>query len=478
MSIGKEVSSSIRWMAGMRVISQIFTWVATLIVIRLLSPEDYGLMALAAVVIGLLDILDDMGLASALVKKKELTDKFVRQIFGMLFIFNTGFYIALYVTAPFVADFFDDQRLSIIIQILGLQTLIRIFFYVPNAMMRRDMDFRSVSLIRFVAVVGQSLSILVLAYLGFGVWSLVYGSLVYTAVQTLGAMIVSSYLRMPSLSFEGIGEALSFGGMITIHRILYYIYNSADAVVMGKITGQKALGFYSVAMQIACLPMDKFMMILNEVGFSAFSTIQDNQQKMNELLRKAVRILGIVVFPVFMGMSCTAPELVAVLLGEKWAEVALPLQIVSAVMALKMMNITDPLLFAMGRPDVGVKALAIGCVIMPIAFYIGAVWGGLVGVSLSWLIAYPPYFYISMKIVLATIGMKFSTYISEFAYPALFSGIMYVMVMLARELISPMIGNTVIELVMLIFVGAVTYTGLVLAFQRDTVMQLYSMVRS
>ena len=116
----------------------------------------------------------------------------------MLFIFNTGFYIALYVTAPLVADFFDDQRLSIIIQILGLQTLIRIFFYVPNAMMRRDMDFRSVSLIRFVAVVGQSLSILVLAYLGFGVWSLVYGSLVYTAVQTLGAMMVSSYLRMPS----------------------------------------------------------------------------------------------------------------------------------------------------------------------------------------------------------------------------------------------------------------------------------------
>ncbi len=83
-----------------------------------------------------------------------------------------------------------------------------------------------------------------------------------------------------------------------------------------------------------------------------------------------------------------------------------------------------------------------------------------------------------MKIVLSTIGMKFSTYVREFAYPALFSVIMYAMVMLARELISPLIGNTVIELVMLIFVGAVTYTGLVLAFQRDTAMQLYSMARN
>jgi O-antigen/teichoic acid export membrane protein len=434
-------------------------------------------MALAAVVIGLLDILDDMGLASAIVKKKELTDRFVEQIFGMLFIFNIGFYLLLYLTAPLVADFFGDQRLAIIIQILGLQTIVRILFYIPNAIMRRNMEFRNVSLIRFVAVVGQSLSILLLAYLGFGVWALVYGSLVYTVMQTLGAMVVSRYFCIPRFSFDGIGEALSFGGLITVHRILYYFYNAADAVVMGKLVGQKALGYYSVAMQIACLPMDKFMMILNEVGFSAFSTIQDNQQKMNELLCKAVRILGIIVFPVFMGLSCTAPELVEVLLGEKWTPVAVPLQIVSAVMALKMMNITDPLLFAMGRPDVGVKALAIGCVIMPVAFYIGAHWG-LVGISLSWLIAYPPYFYISMKIVLSTIGMKFGTYVREFAYPALFSGIMYVMVTLAREMISPLIGNTVLELIMLIFVGAITYTTLVLAFQRDTAMQLYSMVRS
>ena len=477
MSIGKEVSSSIRWMAGMRVLSQILMWAATLIVIRLLSPEDYGLMALASVVIGLLEILDDMGLASAIVKKKELSDKFVEQIFGMLFIFNISFYAILYFTAPFIADFFGDERLKIIIYILGLQTLIRIFFYIPNAIMRRNMEFRSVSLIRFAAVIAQSTTTLIFAFLGYGVWALVHGALAYTTVQTIGAMIVSRYMCKPNFSFEGIGEALSFGGLITLHRMLYYFYNSADAVVMGKLVGQKALGYYSVAMQIACLPIDKFMMILNEVGFSAFSTIQDNQQKMNELLCKAVRLLGIVVFPVFMGVSCVSPELVAVLLGEKWTPAALPLQIVSAVMALKMMNITDPLLFAMGRPDVGVKALAIGCVIMPIAFYIGAHWG-LVGISLSWLIAYPPYFYISMKIVLSTIGMKFSTYVREFAYPALFSVIMYAMVMLARELISPLIGNTVIELVMLIFVGAVTYTGLVLAFQRDTAMQLYSMARN
>ncbi len=158
-------------------------------------------MTLAAVVIGLLDILDDMGLASTLVQKKQTSDEFVRQIFGMLFIFNTGFYVLLFVTAPWVADFFGDERLSVIIQILGLQTIIRIFFYIPNAIMRRNMQFKSVSLIKFSAVVTQSMTILLFAYLGHGVWSLVYGGLVYTGVQTIGAMLASNYFRRPSFSF-------------------------------------------------------------------------------------------------------------------------------------------------------------------------------------------------------------------------------------------------------------------------------------
>ncbi len=460
----------------MRVISQVFTWAATLIVIRLLSPEDYGLMALAYVVIGLLDILDDMGLASAIVNKKELTDNFVQKIFGMLFIFNTGFYVLLFLSAPLVANFFDDQRLSIIIQVLGLQTIIRIFFYIPNALMRRNMEFKSVSLIKFSAVLSQSIIILFFAYQGYGVWSLVYGGLVYSIVQTIGSMALSHYFRLPVFSFKGISGALSFGGLITAHRLLYYFYASADAVVLGKISGQKSLGYYAVANQIASLPIDKFMMILNEVGFSAFSTIQEDQRKMNDLLCKAVRLLGIVVFPVFMGVSCTAPELVEVILGDKWMPVATPLQIISAVMALKMMNITDPLLFAIGRPDIGVKALAIGCVIMPVAFYIGAHWGA-VGVAFAWLVAYPPYFCIAMKFVLRTIGMRLTTYIREFIYPAVFSGIMYLAVTLVREVISPHLNNTVLELIVLVFVGVLTYTTLVLLFQRDALKQLFSMVR-
>ncbi len=476
MSIGEQVSSSIRWMAGMRVLSQILMWGATLLVIRILSPEDYGLMALASVVIGLLEILDDMGLADAVVKKKNLTENFVKQIFGCLIVLSALFYSLLIITGPAIADFYDDPRLATIIYVLGLQIIIRTFYYVPDAIMRREMKFKQISLINFVSVIVQAVVIVTLAVLGYGVWALVFGALVTTTVKTIGSLIVTKYLCLPIFSYKGIRDDLSFGSLIVVNRLLYFFYNTVDALIIGKVLGQKILGNYAVALQIATLPIDKFMRILNEVGFSAFSSIQDDQQQMNYLLCKAVRVLSITIFPVFMGISCVAPELVTVVLGEKWNAAIIPLQIVSAVMALKMMNITEPLLFAMGRPDVSVKTIIIGCIIMPIAFYIGTKWG-LLGVSLAWLFAYPPYFYIAMKISLKTIGMKFSTYVKQFIMPAIFSGIMYLNVVVTREYFGAQIESDVIQLIVLILIGALTYTSLVIAFQRDSLKQLYSMVR-
>ena len=476
MAIGQKVSSSIRWMAGMRVAGQIITWASTLLVIRILVPEDYGLMAMATIVIGFLDNINEMGLASAIIQKKDLSKKLVEQIFGLLLIFNACLYGLLFITAPYVAEFFNDDRLTLIIRILGFQVIISAFLVIPDSIMTRDMDFRRISIINFVALVLASLSTLWFAYNGSGVWSLVYGTLIASMARTLGTLYVSRYFCIPSFSFKGIGEVLNFGGFVTIHRMLYYFYIQADVFIIGKILGKELLGYFSVAVQLASLPMEKFSAILNEVGFSAFSQIQDNKKQVQDHLCKAIRILGVVVFPVFMGISCVAPELVDVFLGEKWQQAAIPLQILSVVMALKMMNITDPVLFALGRPDVGVKVLAIGCVLMPAAFLIGVQWG-LLGVSLAWLLAYPFYFLITLWITMPIVGMKVSRYIGEFIGPMAMGGIMYVAVILARHFISPLLPNAILQLAMLISVGALTYSLLAILFQRKVLLELISMVR-
>lgn len=476
MAIGQKVSSSLRWMAGMRAVGQVFTWASTLIVIRILSPEDYGLMAMATIVVAFLDNINEMGLASAIVQRKDLQKRLVEQIFGLLLLFNAVIYILLYAGAPYIAEFFNDDRLTLIVRVLGLQVIITAFLIVPDSIMTRNMDFRRVSLIEFFSLVSASLTTLLFAYFGYGVWALIYGNLMAAFARTVATIYVSRYFCMPRFNFSGIGSALNFGGLVTIHRMLYYYYVQVDIFIIGKVLGKELLGYFAVAAQLASLPMEKFSAILNEVGFSAFSQIQDNRRQINEHLCKALRILGLIAFPVFFGISCVAPELILVFLGEKWQPAAMPLQILSVVMALKMMNITDPVLFALGRPDVGVKVLLIGCVLMTIGCLIGVQWG-LLGASLAWLIVYPIHFYITLIMALPVIGMSIGRYIGAFITPVIFSGIMYIAVIIAREALSPLLLHPILQLIMLIGIGALTYSLLVILFQRKVLFELLSMVR-
>ncbi len=460
----------------MKILGQVITWGSTLFVIRLLLPEDYGLMAMATVVISLLSNINEMGLESAIVQKKDLEKKLIEKVFGLLILFNIVLFGLIYLVAPYIADFFNDDRLIPMVRILGVLILLSPFHTIPDAIMTRNMDFRRISLIQFFSQIIASITTLIFAFYGAGVWSLIYGQLTLAMAATIGTIVVSRYLCIPRFNFSGIGSVLNFGGFVTLQSLLYTLFARADEIVIGKLLGKEILGYYAVAMRLASLPLEKFNAILNEIGFSAFSQIQDKQSMVQDHLCKAIRILGVIVFPVFFGISSIAPELVSVVIGEKWQTSVLPLQILSIAMALRMMNVTDPVLNALGRPDAGAKVFAIGCVIMPVAFLIGAQWG-LVGVSLAWLFAYPLHFYITLRIALPIIGMTLLSYVREFIYPAVISMFMYATVILAKHTIIPSIGQPILELIFLISVGGLTYTVLIFLFQRSSTQELLSMVR-
>ena len=476
MTIGQQVSTSLRWMTGMRVAGQIFTWGSTLFVIRLLSPEDYGLMAMATVVIGFLSNTNEMGLASAIIQKKDLDKILVEKIFGMLLLFDAFLFGIIYFIAPLVADFFGDERLISIIRVLGIIILVNPLFTIPDAIMTRNMDFRRVSIIAFFGQIVSAITTLSFAFYGAGVWALVYGQLAMAAATTVGAYYASRYFCFPRFNFTGVRGVLNFGGFVTLQCMLYSLFVKADEIIIGKFLGKEILGYYAVALRLATLPMEKFQAILNEIGFSAFSQIQNKQEQVQQHLCKAVRILAVIVFPVFFGISSVAPELVQVLLGEKWLTTILPLQILSIAMALRMLNITDPVLNALGRPDAGAKVFAIGCIVMPAAFLIGIKWG-LIGVCYAWLIAYPIHFLITMRISLPIIGLTLTRYIQQFIYPAVMATVMYVAVIMAKYAMAPYISNPIFELAALISIGALTYSVLIFLFYRSAVDELISMAR-
>ena len=187
MDIRSKVVSALRWSAASRFFGQLFSWVVTIYVIRLLSPADYGLMAMAMVVVSFLILLNTYGLDAVLVQKNDLDEQVQRQVFGVVIILNLCFFLLVFLGAAPIAALYGQAQLVPVLQVLSLQFLLLIFETLPQSKLEGDIKFAGRAVVDFVTLVLGSLVTLVLALLGAGVWALVWGALVITAARVIGA---------------------------------------------------------------------------------------------------------------------------------------------------------------------------------------------------------------------------------------------------------------------------------------------------
>lgn len=473
-----KVWSSLRWLGGARLLGQLLNWVATLIVIRLLTPDDYGLMALGIWLLGFFRLVSELGLGASIIQQKDLSQTTIRRIHGLIVLVDTVLFIGLFWLAPIVGNFFEEPRLAAVVQALAITFLLTAFTVVPQSLISRKMDFRARSIVELSAMFSNSGTTLVLAVLGAGVWALVGGHLMGTAIRMIGMNIAIGHWTWPQFSFQGLRYALRFGSWITASRVLWYIYSQVDIVIIGKVLGKELLGFYSVAIHLASLPMVKIAGILNDVGFSAFSRIHETGEAIGQRFVKALALLSFFAFPVFLGISAIAPELVLVLLGEKWRLAIFPLQIITLVMPLRMAsNIMTPALAALGRPDISVTNTIIACVIMPPAFLAGLPWG-LPGVALAWLIAYPILFTIMTMRALSVLHLDISQYLGAMKGPAVAAAAMYAIISVIRELLTEVALPAALVLPVLLMIGILSYGLMMLSFQKQSCREMLSFIRS
>ena len=466
MDLGTRARSALRWSAGGKLTGQLFTWAMTLIVIRLLTPEDYGLMAIAVLFIQFLMLLNEFGLGAVLVHRKNLDEETKRKIFGVILLINTTFFIIINIAATWIADFFHEKELILIIHVLSIQFIISAFEIVPVAMLERELNFKKKSLVYLGASVVGGTTTLVLALYDFGVWSLIWGNLTVITLQVCGINIVSPFLKLPSFNFKGMMSIMSFGWLVTLERAMWFFYTQADILIVGKILGKEILGVYSVAMHLASLIMHKTGGILYEVAFPTFSRANEAPGEVAGYFLKAVRLMSFISFPIFFGMSSIAPELVGVVLGEKWKSAGMVLMILALVMPLRMLsNIFPPVLQGVGRPGQSVVNLIIGLIVMPIAFWFGARWG-ILGVSIAWLIGFPLVFMMAASRSIAFVGVNMKEFLVAIIPPALTSSLMYAVIMGVKVFISGD-DTSVFRLLILILVGALTFIPLALTVHRS-----------
>ena len=446
--------------------SQLVSWIVTIYVIRLLEPSDYGLMAMVTVVIAFLSTFNEFGLGTALVQSKELDDEGIGAVYGAMLLVGAGLSALLALASPWIAQFFDEPRLQILIAVAGIQFLMNAATIVPESMMRRNMTFKPLSIADIFGVISGSLTTLALAIDGRGVWSLVIGNLSGAVIRGIILIALNPRRVNPNLRLRGASTFLSFGGYITASRFVAYFMSQADILIGAKMLGKEALGLYTVSLQLASLPMDKTMSMVNQVAFSAISRMQDQKHEMQLGLMKALRWLAYLAFPAIYGLASVAPEFIPLVLGTNWTGAVLPLQLVALIIPLRMVSaLLATANSGLGRADVTFKNTMAGVIVLPACFLVGVQWGE-VGLAAAWSVGVPIVFALNFKRTSHVTGLSGKQLLTAVSKPLTAALAMVVALILLRFALPTTLPLWV-TLCLLIVTGAVVYALTTLALDLE-----------
>lgn len=433
MTIKSDVLKGLKWTASTKAASQIISWITTIYVIRILAPGDYGLMAMASVVIVFLSTFNEFGLGAALVQSRDIDDKRTGAVYGAMLFLGVAFSIFLALCSYWIGLFFEEPRLPAIISVAGLQFIISAATLVPESLMRRAMDFKIIGIGDMVGAISASLTTFLFAISGYGVWSLVLGSLAGALIRAAIIVILCPQKARPNLHLNSARTLLSFGSLITGSRFIAYFMSQSDVLIGAKFLGKEALGIYTVSLHIATLPMEKAMSTLNQVAFSAVARMQDKKIAVSNGLLKAIRLLSLLILPVVVTLATLASELILLLLGSKWEGAIIPLQLASIVIPIRMLN---GLLFTavngLGRADIGFKNTITGAIIMPICFLAGVQWG-VIGLAAAWVLGTPVAFALNFRRTREITGLSGSNIFRAIKTAAIGSFIMAITVIISRS---------------------------------------------
>jgi O-antigen/teichoic acid export membrane protein len=466
-----RVRSAVFWRSGSQIASQIVTWTATLIVVRILDPHDYGLFAMSQVVLVALNFLNGHSFASSLIQQDDVSRQRIAQVFGLLILFNVVLAVAQFATAGLIADYF---RQPIIKDMLHAQTLIYLitpFIALPTVLLARQLNFRSQAKADLAGAIAGAVTALSAAFAGWGVWTLVVAPIVQQCTRAVGLAIAAGRIPAPSFDFKGLRSIVTFGSALILCQFFWVVQSQSDILIAGRRFDPHHLGLYSEALFLTLIFTAKFIPPLNEVAFPAYTQLARQGGDVGRAFVAAVRMLMFVAMPTYLGLSVAAQPFVDTVMGPKWHEMVpliagLPL----AMPFFALQIICSPTTNALGQPRIYVWSSVAGAILMPTAFLIGSQWGAQ-GLVHAWQVAAPLLLLVTLALTLPAIRVSWGEIARAIAPSVGGAMAMAVTVSLAKRQITGW--PPFAELLLLVSLGITVYLGLMWRFARPTISALY-----
>lgn len=352
----KEVLSGLFWTYLERFGTQAVSFVVSIVIARILMPDDYGMIAIVLVFINLSNVFVQGGFGNALVQKKEVDERDYSSVFWLSLGVSLLFYLILFVAAVWIAGFYNMPVLCPLLQVLGLRLPLTSFNTVQHAIVSRSMKFRIYFYSSLTGVVVSAAVGVCLAYAGAGVWSLVAQQLTNVVISTLAIFLSVKWFPRCIFDMERVKGLFSYGWKLLAGGFIDAIYDDFRNLYVGKLYTAAELAYYSRGSSFPSLLVNNVNSSIMTVLFPALSKHQDDKDSVRSMVRRAIRVSSFVIIPLMFGLIAIAKPLVLLLLTEKWQPCVVFIQILCLDMVLKPIQTSNlQAIYAMGRSDIGLK---------------------------------------------------------------------------------------------------------------------------
>jgi len=457
-SLSQSVVKGVAWVFSLKIISRGLGFVKTIILARLLAPEDFGLLGIAMLAISTLETFSQTGFQAAIIQTNDDAEQYLDTAWTVSAIRGTLLFLILLFSAPMVASFFKSPDSASIIKVIAVSTLISGFTNIGILFFQKELDFKKQFFYELVPTLFNLSLAITLAFIMRDVWALVWGGLLGNFVQLLMSYILHPYRPSFRIAKNKFSELFAFGKWVLGSSILGFLVTQGDDIFVGKLLGVTALGIYQMAYLISNLPASEITHVISKVTFPAYSKLQNDLPRLKAAYLNVLQVTAFLSFPIAFLILVMSSDFTTLFLGEKWMPISPAIQIlVFAGLTRSIAAASGYLFYAVGKPNIDTKLQIIRFVVLIVLIYPLTKSIGISGTSLAVLfsifISNIGFSYMALKISKCGI-LPFSKML---IFPLILSSIAYLCIIMIKSLMEVRILEFSICILMFGIVYAILY---------------------
>jgi PST family polysaccharide transporter len=387
MDLKRKVVKGLKWSFADQFLSQFIFLIFSIFMARILSPSDFGVISSITIFTGFATLFIDMGFGTALVQKKDADNEHYSSVFWLNIFIGFFLYGLFFLTAPILSDFFNQPQITILIRVICLTFIVNSLTAVQTNLLSKELKFKQKIIINWISIVIGYLVGFYLAFNNYGVWAIVWMTIVTALVNLILYWLSTSWFPSFFFNINKIKELSNFGFSILGETSVNYWSRNFDNFIIARVLGSTELGLYTRAYSLMLLPLRNISSVITKVMFPAFSKKQDDIPSIKRYYLLIIKYIALLTFPAMIGLSLVSREFVLLFFGNNWKGMIPVLSILSLVGAIQSIFFLNGMIYnTLGRANIAFRISLLVNFVLIIAFLVGVNYG-IVGMAWSYLIA-------------------------------------------------------------------------------------------